>query len=64
MRAFATIAFLVFLLIGPVGEVVVGAIEVGYEARDSNTRLAASVVQSGQAEIVSASEYAASREER
>lgn len=64
MRAFVAIAFLIFLFVGPAGEMVVGAIEVGYEARDSNTRLAAAVVQSGQAEIVSASEYAAQREER
>ncbi len=52
IRFVAIAAFLVFL-IGPCGDAVVGAMETGYEARESNTRLA---VATG-AEIVSASEY-------
>jgi len=53
MIRFLAIALFLAVLIGPVGDVVVGAVEVGYEARESNTRLA---VATG-AEIVPASEY-------
>ncbi len=63
MLRFAVIATVLAFLIGPVGEMVGEAIEVGYQTRESNTRLAVSVVQGGNAEIVSASEYAAQREE-
>ncbi len=63
IRLFAIAAVLMFF-VGPVGDVVVGAMEVGYQARESNTRLAVSVVQSGNAEIVSASEWQTQREER
>ncbi len=63
IRLLAIAAVLMFF-VGPVGDVVVGAMEVGYQARESNTRLAVSVVQSANAEIVSASEWQTQREER
>ncbi len=66
MRAFVAISLIGFLLIGPVGEFVSGAIEAGYRMREANTRMAVSVVQSsaGGAEVVPMDEYAAQREER
>ena len=51
-------------LIVPVGDTVGGAIEVGCEARASNTRLAVSVAQASGAEVVPAAEYGAPGEER
>ncbi len=42
IRLLAVAAVLV-CLIGPIGDVVVGAVEVGYAAKDSNTRLLAAV---------------------
>ncbi len=64
MRAFVAISLLLMFLVGPVGEVIGWVIEVGCVARESNTRLAASVVMSGNAEVVSAEEFTAQREER
>lgn len=64
MIRFVAIALFIALLMGPCGEVVGGAIETGYEARESNTRLAVAQSSAGGAEIVSAAEYADSREER
>ncbi len=61
MIRFATIALFLALLIGPVGNVVVGSIETGYAARESNTRLA--VAEGGGAEIVPAGAYEAPGEE-
>ncbi len=57
------IAAVLTLLAGPVGDAVVGAIETGYEARESNTRLAVAVVQGGGAEIVEIGAYEAPRGE-
>ena len=56
IRLLAIAAFLVFL-IGPCGDAVVGAMETGYEARESNTRLAVATATASGVEIVSASEY-------
>ncbi len=64
MIRFVAIALFVALLIGPVGDLVGGAIETGYEARASNQRLAVAVAQGGGAEIVPASEYEVNGEER
>ncbi len=64
MIRFVAIALFLAVLIGPVGDVVVGAVEVGYEARESNTRLAVATATASGAEIVEASEYVAAREER
>ncbi len=64
MRAFVAISLLLVFLVGPVGDLVGGAIETGYEVRVRNTRLAVSVAVQTGAEVVSASEYAAAREER
>ena len=64
MIRFLAIAALLMLLIGPVGNTVGGAIEVGYEVRESNVRLAVATAQATGAEIVPASEYEAPGEER
>ncbi len=63
MRAFVAISLLLVFLVGPVGALVGGAIETGYRARESNTRLAVSLAETGNAEIVTAEEFA-NREER
>ncbi len=59
MIRFLAVAALLMLLMRPCGDVVVGAVEVGYQMRESNTRLAVSVAQSsaGGAEIVPAGAY-------
>ncbi len=60
MIRFLAIAALLVCLIGPIGDVVVGAVEVGYAAKDSNTRLVAVGVaqQSGGAlRVVPLEEY-------
>ncbi len=62
LRLLAIAAVLVYLL-GPAGECVGGAIETGYKARESNTRLAVSLAETGNAEIVTAEEFATTREE-
>ncbi len=61
LRLLATVIFLVYL-IGPVGDVVVGAMETGYAARESNARLAVGVAQNsaGSVEVVPMEEYVAS----
>lgn len=46
------IAVVLALLLGPVGNVVVGYIETGYEVRQSNTHLAVATAQASGAEIV------------
>ncbi len=54
------VAAVLVCLIGPIGDVVVGAVEVGYAAKDSNTRLVAVGVaqQSGGAlRVVPLEEY-------
>ncbi len=58
--AFVVISLLLMFLIGPAGECVGGAIETGYEARNSNTRLAVATATASGAEVVTAAEYAAS----
>lgn len=68
MLRFVAIALLIMFLIGPVGETIGGAIDVGYQARESNTRLAVATAQASgghplRAEIVPADEYEAPREE-
>lgn len=62
MRAFVAISLLLVFLIGPAGECVGGAIETGYEARESNTRLAVATARATGAEIVTASEYETGQE--
>ncbi len=62
MLRFAVIALVLAMLLQPLGDLVVGAMELGYEAREVNTRLTVAASGSG-AEIVPASEYAATREE-
>ena len=47
---FVAIAAVLVLLMGPCGDVVVGAMETGYEARESNTRLAVATAQASGAE--------------
>ncbi len=53
------VAALLVCLIGPIGDVVVGAVEVGYAAKDSNTRLAVGVAQQsgGALRVVPLEEY-------
>ncbi len=53
------VAALLVLLAGPCGDVVVAAMEVGYAAKESNTRLAVATAQSsaGGVEIVEAGTY-------
>ncbi len=63
MIQFAAIALFLALLIGPVGNVVVGSIETGYEVRESNTRLAVAATEGGGAEIVPAGAYVTPGEE-
>ena len=62
IRLLAILTLLVFLM-GPVGDALVGAVEVGYAARESNTRLAVATAQATGAEIVPADEYEAPGEE-
>lgn len=62
MRAIVAISLLLIFLIGPVGEVVGGAIDTGYEVKASNTRLAVATATASGAEVVTASEYAKARE--
>lgn len=56
---FVAIAAVLVPLMGPCGDVVVGAMETGYEARESNTRLAVATAQASGAEIVPAGAYEA-----
>ncbi len=53
------VAALLVLLAGPCGDAVVGAMETGYAAKESNTRLAVAVAQNsaGSVEIVPIGEY-------
>ncbi len=63
MIRFLAIAAVLVYLMGPVGNTVGGAIQVGYEARESNTRLVVATAQATGAEVVPASEYEAPGEE-
>ncbi len=66
MNRFATVALLLALLLLAVGDLVVGAIETGYEAKASSTRalLAVPTAQANGAEVVPAGAYEVPGEER
>ncbi len=65
MLRLLAIAALVVLLMEPCGDLVIGAIETGYQVRESNTRLAVSVAQSsaGGVKVVPAGAYEVPGEE-
>lgn len=63
MIRFVAIAIFLMLLIPRMGDTVGGAVETGYEAKQSNTRLAVATAQASGAEIVPASEYETPGEE-
>ncbi len=64
MLRLVVIAAVLVWLLPATGGMVGGAIETGYEVRDSNTRLAVATARATGAEIVTASEYADAREAR
>lgn len=64
MCRFVAIATLLVLFLGPLGDVVVGAMQVGYQARESITHLAVLVAAQAGAKVVPAGEYEVDGEER